>query len=147
MTLRAEWADLKDFDTALSLVAAALKRDGCPESLDVRRAMAVGILADPARALALINATEAPAPSREVVAYVHLCEDAVRGLDPLARDESGRTWLEQTIRGWCSRTDRFVTVRPVIDLTTPHPGTGSYAPPQSLRERVLLRNPTCVFPH
>ncbi|MFA6300387.1 MAG: HNH endonuclease signature motif containing protein, partial [Nocardioides sp.] len=147
MTLRAEWADLKDFDHALSLVAAALKRDGNTESLDVRRAMAVGILADPAQALALINATEAPAPTKEVVAYVHLSEDAVRGLDPLARDDKGRTWLEQTIRAWCSRTDRHITVRPVIDLNTPHPGTGSYVPPESLRERILLRNPTCVFPH
>ncbi|MDP2774811.1 MAG: HNH endonuclease signature motif containing protein [Nocardioides sp.] len=147
MTLRADWADLKDFDRALSLVAAALKRDGCTESLDVRRAMAVGILADPARALALINNTDTPAPTKGVVAYVHLSEDAVRGLDPLARDEHGRTWLEQTIRDWCGRNDRFVSVRPVIDLNQPHPGTSSYAPPDSLRERIILRNPTCVFPH
>ena len=147
MTLRAEWADLKDFDKALSLVAAALKRDGNTESLDVRRAMAIGILADPAQALALINGDQAPAPAKGVVAYVHLSEDAVRGLDPLARDESGRTWLEQTIRTWCGRTDRHVTVRPVVDLNTPHPGCEGYAPSPALRERVILRNPTCVFPH
>lgn len=147
MTLRAEWADLKDFDKALSLVAAALRRDGCGESLDVRRAMAIGILADPARALALIKGDEPPAPTREVVAYVHLAEEAVRGLDPTARDESGRTLLEQTVRVWCGRTDRHVTVRPVVDLNKTHPGSEGYTPSDSLRERVLLRNPTCVFPH
>lgn len=147
MTLRAEWADLKDFDKALSLIAAALKRDGCNESLDVRRAMAIGILADPARALALINGDGPPAPTKEVVAYVHLGEDAVRGLDPAARDESGRTLLEQTVRAWCGRTDRHVTVRPVIDLNKTHRGSEGYTPSDSLRERVLLRNPTCVFPH
>lgn len=147
MTLRAEWADLKDFDKALSLVAAALKRDGCTESHDVRRAMAIGILADPARALALINGDEPPAPTKEVVAFVHLGEEAVRGLDPTARDESGRTWLEQTVRLWCGRTDRYVTVRPVIDLNEGHPGSEGYTPSDSLRERVILRNPTCVFPH
>ncbi|GEP33325.1 hypothetical protein NSZ01_10930 [Nocardioides szechwanensis] len=147
MALRAEWADLKDFDKALSLVAAALKRDGNTEPLDVRRAMAIGVLADPARALALINGEEPPAPTREVVAYVHLTEEAVRGLDPLARDEHGRTWLEATFRAWCLRTDRHVTVRPVIDLNDSHPGCEGYTPSESLRERVILRNPTCVFPH
>jgi hypothetical protein len=146
MTLRAEWADLKDFDKALSLIAAALKRDGCPESLDVRRSMAIGILADPARALALINGDEPPAPTREVVAYVHLSEEAVRGFDPVARDDSGRTWLEQTVRSWCGRTDRHVTVRPVVDLNQSHPGSDTYTPSVSLRERVELRDPTCVFP-
>lgn len=147
MALRAEWADLKDFDKALSLVAAALKRDGSTESLDVRRALAIGVLADPARALALINGHQAPAPTTEVVAYVHLTEEAVRGLDPLARDERGRTWLEATFRAWCVRNDRHVTVRPVIDLNQPHPGCEGYTPSESLRERIILRNPTCVFPH
>jgi len=80
------------------------------------------------------------------VAYVHLTEEAVRGYDPAARDDSGRSLLEQTVRTWCGRTDRRVTVRPVVDLNQPHPGSESYTPSAALRERVELRDPTCVFP-
>lgn len=61
MWLRADLPDLQDFDRALSEVAAALARDGGDgpvESLDVRRAMAIGVLADPAAALALLQADE-----------------------------------------------------------------------------------------
>ena len=80
------------------------------------------------------------------MAYVHLTEEAVRGHDPAARDDSGRSLLEQTVRSWCGRTDRHVTVRPVVDLHQPHPGSEGYTPSDSLRERVALRDPTCVFP-
>ncbi|WP_193612391.1 HNH endonuclease signature motif containing protein [Nocardioides lijunqiniae] len=154
MTLRADWADLKDYDRALSLIAAALKRDGSTDSLDVRRSIAIGILADPARALALINGEEPPVPTKEVVAYVHLTDQGLAGCDPTAVDETGRTWLEETFRSWCARTDRFVTVRPVIDLNTHpdtpcerHDGTTTYAPSPTTAEKVRLRDRTCVFPH
>lgn len=59
--IRAGYTDAVDFDRACAAVAEALKvrqvaAGRVPESLDVRRARAVGILADPARALALLPA-------------------------------------------------------------------------------------------
>ncbi|MCD4524192.1 HNH endonuclease signature motif containing protein [Nocardioides sp. cx-173] len=153
MTLRADWSDLTDFDRALSLVAVALLRDGCTEPLDVRRAMAIGILADPPGALALINGDEPPAPTKAIVAYLHLSGDAPLGCDPVATDETGRTWLVDTVREWLARNDRFVTVRPVIDLTDHCDGTGHspgqtdpYTPSPLTAEKVRLRDLTCVFP-
>ncbi len=88
LTIRADWADLVDFDTTITRVAEALKRDGSLESHDVRRSQAVGILADPTRALALLNDTEPPPPSKSIVAYVHLTQDTLEGRGLLARDES-----------------------------------------------------------
>ena len=38
-----------------------------------------------------------------------------------------------------------LTVRPVLDLNQHRAGSG-YAIPDLLREQVILRNPTCVFP-
>ncbi|MXG88875.1 hypothetical protein [Nocardioides flavescens] len=47
--IRADQVDLAAFDTMIGRLAAALKRDGSFESLDVRRSIAVGIIADPTR--------------------------------------------------------------------------------------------------
>jgi hypothetical protein len=70
MSARADWADLSAFDHAVAAVAAKLaeqdEADGLPaQSLDVRRARALGILADPARAQALLE--HSPAPSQRDV--------------------------------------------------------------------------------
>ena len=61
MSLRADWKDLKDFDDALSRVAAALADTHPHDSLDVRRSLAIGVLADPEAAQALLaRGTTAP---------------------------------------------------------------------------------------
>ena len=67
LTIRADWKDLTDFSETLSQVAARLAEedaaaDRVPESLDVRRSRAVGVLADPAAVAALLE--RRPAPSR-----------------------------------------------------------------------------------
>ncbi|SFI83093.1 hypothetical protein SAMN05216561_113125, partial [Nocardioides psychrotolerans] len=158
MTIRADWADLHDLDTAVALIAEALKRDGSLESLDVRRSQAVGILADPTRALALINGHEPPAPSKSIVAYVHLDHDVIEGRGLLAHNEAGHTLLADRIREWLARDDRHITIRPVINLNdhcngsedTGHHGhqrPDPYVPTFLTAEKVRLRNPTCVFPH
>ncbi len=173
MSLRGDYADLDDFDRVLSVVAAALAAadaaagtDEQLDSLDVRRARAVGILADPARALALLHPTEpdtpdgppcssappqtaGPAPRREVVAYLHLTPDHLAGLAVFVRDDRTlRQVIEGQVRSWCGRGDTYLRIQPVIDLND-DPGTHStsaYAPSDALRARVLLRHPTCVFP-
>ncbi|MCY7396936.1 MAG: hypothetical protein LH468_12450 [Nocardioides sp.] len=79
MVLRGTWPDLKDFDHALAEVAAALGREAAArnevvEGLGVRRLRAVGILADPAAALALLQADPdwaGKAARRRVLLVVH----------------------------------------------------------------------------
>jgi hypothetical protein len=148
MSLRADWQDLRDFDQTLSQIAAKLKSapEGEHESLDVRRSRAIGVLADPARALALLSDQPAPPPSREVVLYVHLTDQTLVGHDTVARTEAeGRAVLEQQVRDWCGRTDAHVSVKPVIDLAE-EKTVDAYAIPTRMAERVKLRHPTCVFP-
>jgi hypothetical protein len=69
LNARADWADLAAFDETVSAVAAKIAEqdaaDGLPaDSLDVRRARALGVLADPARAQALLEGGPVPGPSR-----------------------------------------------------------------------------------
>ena len=147
MRIRADLKDLYDFNEAVAEVAAELAELGDTDSLDVRRSKAVGILADPRTALALLERTEAPAAKRKkVVLSVHLSEAAVLGLDPVGRSERGdRPVLEQQIRDWCGREDTHLTVLPVIDLNA-HQSVGSYEIPNRLAAAVDLRDGTCVFP-
>ncbi len=65
------------FDQTVTRIAGDLKELGDTEDLDVRRARAVGILADPQHALDLLSGREGAAPSRGARAgaanlYVHL---------------------------------------------------------------------------
>ncbi len=151
MTLRADWKDLTDFSGTLSEIAARLAEEDAaadrePDSLDVRRSRAVGVLADPEAAAALLARREKPKPRRHTTLFVHLSEEAVRGTELLGRNQTtGRPVLEQQVRDWCGRTDTHLTVVPVIDLTD-HESVDRYEVGDRLRTRVSLLNPTCVFP-
>ena len=77
MSIRGDWKDLTDFSETLSEVAARLAEEDAaadrePDSLDVRRARAVGVLADPAAAAALLEHRPAPQPKRRTTLFVHL---------------------------------------------------------------------------
>ena len=166
LSARGDWKDLHDLDQTLAAVAAALKTSGCSESLDVRRSMALGVLADPARAHALLNtalpntdpdtdaadslATDTtdvlPAPTKRIVLFLHLTQDAIAGRDSVGRNETtGRPELVQSIREWCSRTDTHLTVTPVIDLAE-QVQVDSYEIPERLKTRIRLTHTKCVFP-
>jgi hypothetical protein len=147
MRIRADLKDLYDFDAAVAEVAAELAELGDTDCLDVRRSKAVGILADPRSAVALLERSNPPAAKRKkVVLHVHLSEAAIQGRDPVGRSERGdRPLLEQQVRDWCGRGDTHLTVLPVIDLNA-HQSVGSYEIPNRLAAAVDLRDATCVFP-
>jgi hypothetical protein len=142
---RGDWKDLHDFEATVARVAAALKGEGDDRDLEARRARALGVLADPAQALALLEGRPAPAPTKQAVLYVHLSDLALSGADPLAVNETtGHNVLAAQVLEWLARTDTHVTIKPVIDLNEDlH--TESYAIPDRLREQTKLINPTCVF--
>jgi hypothetical protein len=160
MVLRGDWTDLSAFDRALSLIASLLGQEDQPGfglSLDRRRAMAVGVLADPERALALINGERPPKPKREVVAYLHLDERSIRNLDPVTTDDGGRPILTEVVQGWLKRSDTLVTVKPVLDLTkaavnglthahSEH-ALHDYVPSAEDRDLVGLRDRHCRHPY
>jgi hypothetical protein len=151
MTIGADRQDLAIFSETLSQVAARLAEedaaaDRAPDSLDVRRSRAVGVLADPAAAVALLERRPAPRPRRRTTLFVHLSAEAIRGIELVGRHEtSGRPVLEQQVRDWCGRTDTHLTVVPVIDLAD-HVDVDRYEVGDRMRTRVSLLHPTCVFP-
>ena len=152
-------ADALDLDAAVSAGAQTLKALGSTESLDVRRAQAVGALAR--RQLAFdLSADKAdgvgdrpagqagqPRKPRQVVLYVHLAEAAIRGESGgVGRCENTRTPVTvEQIRGWCANPDAEVVIKPVIDLDEHH-HVEAYEVPDRIAEQSILVNHSCVFP-
>ncbi len=159
MRLEAELdlADALDLDRVLAHGAATLKALGSSMPLDARRAAALGDLARTQTALDLHTrgATSAGAHdglpvAREVVLHAHFdgrsVEDSHTVFGPTGRLEEGqRLLLLDQVRAWCGATRTKVTVKPVIDLDTRLTARG-YAIPDRIREHVILRDRTCVFP-
>ncbi len=165
--------DAAALDHALDQVATTLGRLGDTDSRDVRRARALGVLADPQHALDLdataggsgdaSSATPAkPSPSRKIpTLHVHLHTDALStfGLDRagaadgthLARvDRAGQRLgarTLQTLERWLAglTPGTRLTVTPVIDLTTDI-AVDDYEIPARLRRQVTERDATCTFP-
>jgi len=147
-------ADALDLEDAVAAGAAELAAFGNDESLDVRRSLAVGILARGEQPLDLRPVDPGTrtrvVKGREVVLYVHLSEDALRSHDPDApvrvENAGGQLLTAGQIADWCGRTDTAkVTVNPVIDLHA-HASVDQYKVPDWLAERIQLRNRACVHP-
>ncbi|MDT0186374.1 hypothetical protein Q9S36_39930 [Microbacterium sp. ARD31] len=161
MRLEAELdiADALDLGAAVAHGAEVQKALGSTESLDVRRAKALGDLARTQTALDLATdtttaiATEPDTadlpPAREVAIHAHfdastVGESTVFG--PTGRIEEGqRLVLVDQVKAWCGDTRTQVTIRPVIDLNTELTASG-YEIPDRIREQIALRDRTCVFP-
>ncbi|MBA3781728.1 MAG: HNH endonuclease [Nocardioides sp.] len=77
---------------------------------------------------------------RQVVLHVHLTDG-----DPIARLERGNLATLDQVQQWCTESRTEVTVKPVIDLNE-HIVCDGYQPSPRLREQVILRDQTCVFP-
>ncbi|RYC02025.1 HNH endonuclease signature motif containing protein [Nocardioides ganghwensis] len=175
-------ADALDLDRAVAHHAAVQKALGSTESLDVRRAKALGDLARTQTALDLAqddsvqddsaqdscrgfearssttdkartSTTDESGPdlpaAREVVIHAHfdasvVGEQTVFG--PTGRMENGqRLVLLDQVRSWCADSRTKVTIKPVIDLNAQLTAQ-SYDLPDRIREQIILRDRTCVFP-
>jgi hypothetical protein len=143
LTGRLDVTDANALDATLDQLAAVLRAEGDAESLDHRRATALGILADPARAFQLLNGMDAPSQQKATL-VVHLSDRAVvsdldigrvEGNAALSRD----TWVE--LLG-----NARVTVRPVVDLNAITP-VDSYEIPERIRDVVSWRSPVDMFPY
>ncbi|GIM62606.1 hypothetical protein Pve01_77500 [Planomonospora venezuelensis] len=164
MRLEAEidLADAIDLDRVLAQGAATQAALGSTESLNVRRAKALGDLARTQTALDLHTTGSAAArtedadrlpAAREVVLHAHfdahfdastVDEQTVFG--PTGRLEEGqRLVLLDQVKAWCADSRTKVTIKPVIDLNT-QLATDAYEIPDRIREQVILRDRTCVFP-
>ena len=137
--------DALALEQAIATTARDLLADHPDHTLNERRALALGRLADnatsgpgsgtgPARALSLVVHLDEPALAPAGLARVHTST----GIQHLVTVES--------VAAWCVQPGTKVTIRPVIDLNTPITCTG-YTPSPSLRQQVMLLSPTCAFPY
>ncbi len=131
-------------DQTLSDLANVLAAHGDTDTTEQRRATALGLLAEPARAATLLAGGD-PGPTERVVKlFVHLPAGSVTGRDDCIADIEGSGVLTRETLIEFLGTSR-ITVQPVIDHDRVAPVDG-YAVPPRMREAVINRNPTEVFP-
>jgi hypothetical protein len=160
---------------ALALAAAVksgaehLAKLGSTDTVDGRRATALGDLArrqltigfeetaeeDSVVEVRAQRASRPAAPVTQVVLYAHLSADAITSHDlTTGPDEALVARIEQAgqrllsveqLRAWCGRPDVAVVLKPVIDLRDRLECQG-YRPTEKMREHVIIRDGTCVFP-
>ena len=169
-------ADAEELEHAIRTIADQLLAAGSTDSLDVRRAKALGYLSrgdltldlpasddpSPEAASPVEEARQRPLettkPTRQVVLHIHLSEAALKGapeIDPdtgklglhLARvDNHHQTVTADAVREWLAVPGTQITVKPVIDLHD-QIAVDAYEIPDRISQRVRLKRPTCVFPH
>ncbi len=151
-------ADALDLEQAVAELAAQLKDLGSEDSLDVRRAAAVGELA---RAPADPRPDRLPRWLRRLRSNRLETTTTVRGgrscststsPEQPSKASAGTARLEQgnqlitagQVRDWC-HTAGNITVKPVIDLEA-HDPIDSPEVPERHAEHTTVRDKTCVFP-
>jgi hypothetical protein len=162
MFARAEAADVIRFDAAVDRCADGMELLGDDRSKDVRRAAALGVLADPQRTFDLyqeaataagVRLEKSPAAPRTgavadtrppVTLYVHLTDQTLATGTGVARVEGVGPVIADRVRDWLGNST--VTVKPVIDLANQTP-VDSYEVPARLAEAVRLRSPADCFPY
>ncbi len=150
--------DLARFYALVCEQAAALGAAGDTDPLEVRKAKALGVIADqsapgPAAPAAPAASGEPAAPGGRRAArttlYLHCSladlfdptevetESAVGSVEKLGPVTVAK------IRDWVGHAD--VTVRPVLDLAATD-AVDPHDPPEAMREQVILRDQHCIFP-
>ncbi|HET6653603.1 MAG TPA: DUF222 domain-containing protein [Nocardioides sp.] len=139
-------------------IAEILLQHGDTDPVGARRSKALGILAHPTQALALLRSassmggdqvstgstTGSEVPLPPAILYVHVSRESMQNGAGVARMEG----VGPITIGQASEFLRHsrVTIRPVIDLDQDRPVDG-YEVPDRLRERLHLRSPASAFPY
>ncbi|MGN6251349.1 MAG: hypothetical protein ACTHNS_05995 [Marmoricola sp.] len=161
MDIRADYADLDDLDKLLTELAHRLPGidPSCiGETLDQRRARALGVLADPARAQQLLDQDQnregtpsrTGARRRSTTLVLRISDLALLGVDDAGCIETGAragdAVLAETIAAWCGRDASDLTVLPVLDPDA-HRSSTAYTAPETLKRHLALRDRHCLFPY
>ena len=144
MTARTDAADALRFSHLLDQLAGQLALAGSTEEQDVLRAEALGVLAEPEGALALLAGPDAEpgAPRRRRQRTAELVVHYAPG-ERVGRCEELGAVLAEQVREWLGH-DRVI-VRPVVDLAD-NPSVDAYEIPDSMARVVRWRHPFDVFP-
>ncbi|CAM3315076.1 HNH endonuclease signature motif containing protein [Nocardioides dubius] len=144
--------DLSRFYDLICEEAARLKAAGDTDTIEQRKAKALGSIAETQGTFDYEGASEAasaPArPRRGLRVFVHTTLADLFGPDDLTladTDRLGPILIEQ-LTDWLQRHGSIASITPVIDLNR----TGTvdrHDPPVWMADQVRLRDPRCVFPH
>jgi hypothetical protein len=151
LDITGDTVDLTTFYDLVCDTAAHLARLGDPDTLEARKAKAVGVIADAQNHLDLYgSAPDQDGPKRSSLTrarfYVHL--DGSDLLDPLQPvgvgevEKLGPATLTK-MKEWIGSTK--ATIVPVINLGDDRP-VDVHDPPEAMRDQVILRDRHCVFP-
>lgn len=149
--------DADDFEAAISRRATWLGEQGDTDSLDVRRAKALGDMARADLGLDLETGTRAGAVTSGVELRVHTTQSDLEAAFAapagpgaparLARIEKTRAFVDlDSVRRWLGRPDVTIAVRQVID-TRATLRVDQYEIPDRLRTQIDERDGHCAFPH
>ena len=142
---RLDTADAQQLETTIATLAKTLAKQGDTDELDVRRAKALGILATPGRAAALLQGRDNTRYLPRTKVYLHLSDTMLTGTDTqVVRGETLGPLVRDQLRDLFG-THR-ITITPVIHEGT-EPAVDSYEIPDRIRQSVLLRDVCEVFPH
>lgn len=149
---RLDSADARQLEASIQAIAATLKRTGDSDELSVRRSRALGILATPARAMALLQGEDDQRYLPRTTVYLHLTPDllsstpadASRPDAAVVRSEGLGPITKAQLADLFGTTR--VTVTPVL-----HAGgdeaVDAYEVPNRIRAAVTLRDVVEPFPY
>ncbi|WP_235737557.1 HNH endonuclease signature motif containing protein [Nocardioides alcanivorans] len=168
-----ESLDLTRFMDLLSAEAETMRRLGDTDTIDQRRAKAIGRLTDDTAAVGgepvvgepvvgvkpgRLATTPGPFGRRRglrVMAHVNLADLFALGLDPhelgldgdgiASTDRLGQVLTTQ-LRDWLARHGSLATITPVVDLNRTD-AVDRHDPPEWMDTLVRLRDPHCVYPN
>jgi len=142
-------ADALDLEQAVARRAKLYGQLGDDDSLDVRRAKALGEIAREDLALDLeVADPETGEITRTITGRKTELTLHISATDQtVARFGNTRTPISvEQVKQWHGLANTSVIVRPVIDLAGSQP-VDSYEIPDRIRRQVTLRDHHCVFPH
>lgn len=146
---RLDTADAHQLEATIGAIAKSLLRQGDTDTLDVRRSKALGILATPGRAQALLNDTDDDRYLPRTKVYVHLTPELLTDSSP-----GGEGWIARgETLGPLAKSqlaDLFgthrITITPVLHADGAY-AVDAYEIPDRIRETVMLRDGCEVFPY
>jgi hypothetical protein len=146
--MRLDSEDADAFNASVAAVAEILGRLGDDDPLEVRRSRAVGVLADPRRALDLLTegVETGRKPTAPATLWLHLSDTTLLDLDMTAGAVvSDRLGVLSTdlLEAWLA--DSTVIIKPVLHLDR-RDAVDQHDPPAWMADLVRLRDPVCVFP-
>lgn len=158
---RLDTADAQQLEATIQAIAKKLRLGGDTDTLDVRRARALGILATPGRAQALLSGADDDRYLPRTKVYLHITPEFLApglltpeplaghdtetgGEGPIARSETLGPLAKAQLAELFG-THR-ITISPVIH-TNGEPAVDAYEIPDRIREAVVLRDGCEVFPY